>query len=96
MGGEDGSRVAALVEEMNDAAGSPKQVQGLFAAGAKPASPKGYAKFSYSVSGKPSVSGDSATCKVRVDAPDGTKVGEPEWAFARDSSGWKIKEAPLP
>ncbi|MBY0456054.1 MAG: nuclear transport factor 2 family protein [Gemmataceae bacterium] len=95
MGGEDGKKVAALVEDLNDAS-SPKKFDALFAPGSKPSNPKAYAQHTFSVAGKPAVSGATATCKVRVDTTAGAPKGEVEWAFAKDGDKWQIKSAPLP
>jgi hypothetical protein len=54
-------------------------------------------KFGYTVVGKPTVSGTTATAKVRVDpASGGATVGEVEWTFEKEGEKWKIKSAPLP
>jgi hypothetical protein len=96
LGGEDGREIAVLVEDLNDAKGNPKKTAGLFAAGAKPPDPKKLNQYEFSIVGKPSVSGESATCKVRVDNAKGETAGEPEWSFVKDGGKWKIKDAPLP
>ncbi len=97
MGGEDGTKIATLLEDVNDAVGNPKKLDTLFAKGVKPADPKKFAKNSYSIVGKPSVSGTTATAKVRVDpAGGGTTLGEVEWTFEKDGDKWKIKNAPIP
>lgn len=97
MGGPDGDKISALIEDVNDAVGSPKKQDLLFAKGAKPADQKKFAKCAYSIVGRPSVSGGTATAKVRVDpASGGEKLGEVEWTFEKDGDKWKIKTAPLP
>jgi ketosteroid isomerase-like protein len=96
MGGPDGSAIAVLIEDLNDAKSTPKKAEAFFVKGVKPAEPKRFAQLSYYVVGKPSVSGATATCRVRSDDPGGTQVGETEWSFEKDGDKWKIKAAPLP
>jgi hypothetical protein len=55
------------------------------------------AKYGYTVVGRPSMNGTSATAKVRVDpAAGGATVREMEWLFEKDGDKWKIKSAPIP
>jgi hypothetical protein len=97
MGGEDGSKISAVIEDVNDAVGNPKKLDTLFVKGAKPADPKKFAKCGYTIVGKPTVSGTTATAKVRIDpAGGGQSLGEQEWSFEKDGDKWKIKSAPLP
>lgn len=97
MGGEDGNKISALIEDVNEGIGSAKEADTLFAKGSKPADLKKYAKFTYSIVGKPTVSGTTGTAKVRVDPAGGGKtVGEVEWTFEKDGDKWKVKSAPLP
>ena len=97
MGGKDGDQISMLIEEVNEGIGSSKEADALFVKGSKPADLKKLAKFTYSVVGKPSVSGTSATAKVRVDpAGGGATLGEVEWTFEKDGDKWKIKAAPIP
>jgi hypothetical protein len=96
MGGPDGDKISALIEEVNEGIGSAKEVDSLFVKGTKPDMRK-IGKFGYTVVGKPRVSGTTATAKVRVDpANGGATVGEVEWTFEKDGEKWKIKSAPLP
>lgn len=95
MGGEDGSKISTVIEDINDAVGNPKKLDTLFVKGAKPADPKKFAKCSFTIVGKPTVSGTTAASKVRVDG-DGKMLGEVEWKFEKDGDKWKIKDAPLP
>lgn len=95
MGGEDGTKVAALVDDMNDAVGNPRKVAALFAAGGRPPDAAKTKGLSFSVVNRPAVTGAGATCKVRVDRGGG-KVGEPDWSFVKEGDKWKIKSAPLP
>jgi hypothetical protein len=96
MGGPDGDKISALIEEVNEGIGSAKEVESLFVKGTKPDTRK-MGKFGYTVVGKPTVSGTTATAKVRVDpASGGATVGEVEWTFEKEGEKWKIKSAPLP
>lgn len=95
MGGEDGAKVALLVEDMNDAKGIPKKQDPLFVSPGGPMT-KEYAKFDYFVIGKPTVTASMATCKVSVQKADGSSAGEKEWTFEKVGAEWKIKSAPLP
>lgn len=96
LGGADATAVATLVEDLNDANTSSKKLEQLFVKGTKPTNPKTFAKCSFTISGKPSVSGTSATCKVRIDDAAGKILGEPEWQFEKDGDKWKVKAAPMP
>ena len=97
MGGVDGSKVATVIEDFNDAVGNRKKLDALFAKGAKPSDTKTLIKYTYSIVGKPSVSGTTATAKVRIDPTGGgPTLGEKEWSFEKDGDMWKIKSAPLP
>lgn len=97
MGGEDGGKIATVIEDLNDVIGDNKKLDTLFVKGAKPADVKKMTKYGYTIVGKPSVSGTTATAKVRVDpAGGGATVGEVEWAFEKDGDKWKIKSAPIP
>lgn len=100
-GSADGRSIAELVEQVNDVKSNPAQLLKLFAAGAAPkdkAQIGRYTAYYFDVSGNPSVSGDTATAKVKI-RPDGKAAGtdaEVEWSFVKDGGGWKIKSAPLP
>lgn len=96
MGGEDGKKIAALIEDLNDAAGVAKKMAPLFASSVRP-EPVKFGRYSYSVVGRPSVNGDSATCQVRIDTlAGGENKGEQQWTFSRQGGEWKITAAPLP
>lgn len=96
VGGPDATAVATLVEDLNDANTSAKKLDTLFVKGARPTDLKKFSKCSFYISGKPSVSGGSATCKVRIDDAAGQTLGEPEWSFEKDGVKWKVKAAPMP
>jgi hypothetical protein len=97
MGGEDGNKISALIEEVNEGIGSAREADALFAKGSKPADLKKFTKFTYSIVGKPSVTGSTGTAKVRIDpAGGGQSLGEKEWTFEKDGDKWKIKTAQFP
>jgi hypothetical protein len=96
MGGEDGTKIATVIEDVNEAIGNPKKLDILFVKGSKPTDTKKFARGNYSIAGKPSVSGESATAKVRVDSSEGKLLGEVEWKLEKDGDKWKIKDAPIP
>jgi hypothetical protein len=96
MGSEDGQKIALVIEDMNDAKGDARKLTALFVPAAKPDAPKKFGPYAFYVVGKPSVSGTTATCKVRIDRADGTQAGETEWSFEKAGDAWKIKSAPLP
>ena len=97
MGGPDGDQISALIEEVNEGIGNPKEVDLLFAKGAKTTDHKKLVRCCFSIVGKPNVTGTTGTAKVRVDsAAGGQCLGEVEWTFEKDGDKWKIKAAPLP
>jgi hypothetical protein len=96
MGGEDGTKVAVLVEDLNEAKGDEKKMSSLFASKPSAADAKKFNQMSFYVTGKPTVSGSNATCKVSIEKQDGTPQGVQEWSFEKISSAWKIKTALLP
>jgi len=95
LGGPEASAIATLVEDLNDAVTSNKKLDALFVKGSTPTDLKKLAKLSFYISGKPSVNGTNATCKVRIDDAAGKTLGEPEWSFEKVGDKWKIKTAPL-
>lgn len=97
MGGAEGKLVAEAVENLNDTAGNAAKFAKAFAKGSAPVAGKKYGGLAYYIVGKPVVTGEQATCKVRVEkAADGTSLGEQEWSFVKEGSDWKIKSAPIP
>jgi hypothetical protein len=96
MGGEDGTKVATLVEELNEAKGDDKKMSRLFVTTPTAAEAKKFNLLSFYVTGKPTVTGSNATCKVSIEKQDGTPQGVLEWSFENTSSAWKIKTALLP
>jgi hypothetical protein len=99
MGGEDGTRIATLIEDINDVKGGGRKFAAVFAKGATPAAgeAKKYMPYEFTIVGKPTVGGAEATAKVAVKR-DGTgaDVGQKEWTFVKEGDAWKINSAPLP
>jgi hypothetical protein len=95
MGGADGDLISLLIEDVNETAGDLKKMTSLFVKGSKPADLKKLDSQSFSIVGRPSVSGTSATAKVRVDRA-GKMLGEVDWTFEKDGDKWKVKAAPMP
>lgn len=97
MGSPEGKLVAEAIENLNDSAGNATKFGKAFAKGSGPAAGKKYSGLGFYIVGKPTVSGDQATAKVRIEKlSDGSTVGEQEWSFVKEGSDWKIKTAPLP
>lgn len=99
-GSDDGKAIAVLVDQVNEFKSTASHFEKLFAPGAAPkgAAGKKYATLSYDVSGNPTVSGATATARVKMrkEMGDGGDAGEQEWSFVKDGDKWKIKSAPLP
>jgi hypothetical protein len=96
MGGEDGKFVAELIEDLNDFKADDTNLASHFASTSGVPTSSDLSRFDFSIVGKPSVNGDSATCKVRLDnSADGTLVGEKDWSFKKVGGNWKIENAPL-
>ena len=96
MGGEDGTKVAVLVEELNELKGDAKKMADSFTSKPSAGDAKKFNTMTYYIKGKPEIKGTTATCKVLVEKQDGTPLGELEWSFEKMADGWKIKSAPLP
>ncbi len=94
MGGEEGSKVASVVEDLNEVKHNSKKLPEVFVDSKKAPDVKRLNKLAFYVAGKPTVNGTSATCKVLVEKLDGTPLGEKEWSFEKISDSWKIKSAP--
>jgi hypothetical protein len=99
-GSEDGRQIAVLIGNFNDDVSSSKRMTASFAKGAmstKAADVKRYGNYMYEVVGAPSVSGDTATAKVKMrENRSGDTHGPLEWTFVKEGDAWKIKSAPLP
>ena len=96
MGGEDGSKVALLVEDLNEVKHSAKKMADCFTSKPDAAVAKKLNTMTFYVKGKPTVNGTTATCNIQVEKQDGTPLGEIEWNFEKLADAWKIKSAPLP
>jgi hypothetical protein len=97
LGGEDGSKIALLVEDLNEIKHNAKKMADFFATKQAVPDAKKFNQFAFYIAGKPAVSGSTATCKVLVEkAAAGTSLGEQEWTFEKVADGWKIKSAPVP
>lgn len=96
MGGEDGSKIAALIEDLADTKTNSRKLNAMLANGTKIEDQKKFAKYEFYVVGKPTVNGMEATCMIRVEDGGGTKLGEKEWTFGKQGDAWKIKSCPLP
>ena len=96
MGGEEGTKVAVVVEDLNEAKGDDKKMSLLFATKPTAADAKKFNQMSFYVAGKPTISDSNATCKVTIEKQDGTPVGVQEWSFEKSGDAWKIKSALLP
>ena len=98
-GGDDGNKIAALVDRMNDDSNTIPRLKASFASGTPIGKKdvKTYPRFRYEVKGSPMVVGDSATATVEVSTHAGNDHGsEKEWTFVKEGADWKIKTAPLP
>ena len=98
-GGEDGSKIAALVDRMNDDSNTIPKLKASFASGTPIGKKdvKAYPRFRYELKGSPTVDGDSATATVEVSTYTSNDAGsEKEWSFVKEGADWKIKSAPLP
>jgi len=95
-GSEDGKLIADVIDAFNEVKYDPARAKKLFASGQAP-STRQYDPYRYDVDGNPSVSGATATARIKVigDA-DSKEKGTAEWTFSKEGSGWKIKTAPLP
>ena len=96
MGGEDGSKIATTIEDLNEVKHNSKKVVDFFVAKGGAPDVKKFNHMSFYVVGKPVVSGTTATCKVLIENVNGTPLGEQEWQFEKVSDRWKIKAAPTP
>lgn len=96
FGSADGTEIAKVIEEFNEAKTDPKKIAEMFAA--KPgADSKKYGKLMFELVDRPTINGNEATAKVAVlDDGTGNEQGTVTWAFLKDGSTWKIKDAPLP
>lgn len=96
MGGEEGSKIALLVEDLNEVKHNAKKLADSFTEKPSQADAKKLNSMTFYIKGKPAVNGSSATCSVLVEKQDGTPMGDVEWSFEKQADVWKIKSAPLP
>ena len=96
MGGEEGSKVAVLVEDLNEVKHNAKKMADFFSVKPSSTDAKKMNTMTFYVKGKPTVSGSTATCNIQIEKQDGTPIGEMEWNFEKLADAWKIKAAPLP
>lgn len=96
MGGEDGSKVAMVVEDLNEVKHNAKKVGEFFVNKQVTPDVKKLNQMNFYIVGKPAVTGTTATCKVQIEKNDSTPLGEQEWQFEKVADQWKIKAAPLP
>jgi hypothetical protein len=95
MGGEEGSKIASLIDDLADFKNNPKKLPSICDESLKLTEPKKFGSYSYYVVGKPTVNGDTATCTIRIDDAGGTKLFEKEWEFVKRGNNWKIKSCPI-
>jgi hypothetical protein len=93
LGGEDGMAIARCIEDVGDSTNNAKKLSELFVAGSKPPELTQLKGCMFGMVGKPSMSGTTATAKVKIDK-DG-KSSEQVWTFEKVGDKWKIKSAPL-
>src|SRR5262245_9114663 len=65
-GGEEGRKIAFLISAVNDDKSTSANLAKLFAAGSAPKDLRRYATYEYEVDGKPTVSGTTATAKIKM------------------------------
>lgn len=98
-GGEDGTKIARLVDQMNDDSNTVPKLKAAFAAGSPVGKKeaKTFPQYRYEIKGNPNVSGDTATATVAVARQVASNSGsELQWTFVKEGAEWKIKSAPLP
>jgi hypothetical protein len=90
--------IQQFIWSLDDVRENPKDLAGWFASGSAPpaAELRKYAKYVPRPDGKPSVSGDTATAKVKLLDSREQEVGQVEWTFVKEGGHWKLKTAPLP
>ncbi len=97
MGGPDGKLISDAIENLNDNVNSAAKLTKSFAKGSPVPTVKKMNGMGFYVVGKPKVTGEEATCKIRIEKLlDGKAVGESDWTFVKEGADWKIKTAPIP
>jgi hypothetical protein len=96
----DDALLRSLVTEVADASRDAKAFRALFATGGTvppDATRARYGKLYFEVVAGPSITGDTATARVRVRDDDSPQpLGQVDWTFAKEGGQWKLKTAPLP
>lgn len=94
----DQIQVTQFIASFNGAKENPKYAPEWFAQGAVPptAELRKLAKYTCKVDGKPTISGDTATVKIKLLDAKEQEVGQVEWTLVREGGNWKLKSAPLP
>lgn len=95
FGGDDGKSIADMIDDLNDFKADDAAIATRFAPNTRPPTAAELMRYDYSILQKPTFEGDSATCKIRIDNPDGSSVGEKDWKFKKVEGSWKIESAPL-
>ncbi len=96
LGGDEGKKVAGVIEELNEVKNNSKKAEAFFVSKENLPPAKRLNQYTYYVAGQPSINGSNATCKVLIEMANGNPVGEQEWTFEKVSEQWKIKSAPVP
>ncbi len=93
-GSEDGRAIAILVEDVNEKKSNTLELKPLFEG--NPPAIRELSKFSYEVTGSPTVSGSTATSQVKIlHEGTGDEIAKVEWSFTKAGDKWKVKSAPL-
>jgi hypothetical protein len=94
----DQIQVGQFIASLDDVKKDPKLLAPWFAAGAAPpaAELRKFAKYTCQADGRPTVTGDTATAKVKVLDANEHEVGQVEWTLVKEGGNWKLKSAPLP
>jgi hypothetical protein len=98
-GGEDGGKIARLVDDLNDDANTVPKLKAAFAAGTPVGrkEAKAYPQYRFEMKGNPSVTGDTATATIEVCRHSATEGGrDMQWTFVKEGDRWRIRSAPLP
>jgi hypothetical protein len=97
LGADEAGKIALRVSMVNDDKSTPNTLSRHFAKGAVPKDLKKFPKFTYDTPEKPTVTGDTATVKVKMTAELGGKEQPDQtWTLVKEGDEWKIKDAPLP
>ena len=98
-GSTEGRKIAELVLAVGDSPDA-KKLAAFFVQGSGPSKAAELNRFMsnyFELVGNPSVSGATATAKVKLrDHLSGKEGGPVDWSFVKEGDQWKIKSAPLP